>query len=154
MYGLAVAKDPPDEEEDFYGFAFMEIGVFFLEDAAAVLVLAKSTGSPSNIELISTYLTVTCGVIYILYIVKGFIIDDLSGGTLDCGVVLTLLMAVLPLGGVIFFMYILATEVIFAQDDDPPLSGEAEVDAFVVYGIHAFFVGGAAMIAFIRGSLD
>jgi len=150
-----VAKDPPNEENSFFWFAYMEMGVFYLEDGAAVLVLAKSTGSPSNIELISTYLTVTCGVVYILYIVKGFI-DDLSGGTFnfDCGgVVHALLYAVLPLGGVIFFMYILATEVIFAQDDDPPLSGELEVAAFVVYGITAFFVGGLAMLAFIMGSL-
>jgi len=131
----------------------MEIGVFFLEDAAAVLVLAKSTGSPSIIEIISTYLTATCGLVYILYFVKR-VDDRLSGGTLDCcGVVVYLLYAVLPLGGAIFFMHILATEVIFAPDDDPPLSGELEVAAFVVYGITAFFVGGFAMLAFIRGSL-
>jgi len=138
---VVVAKNPPNEENSFYGFAWMEVGVFFLEDAAAVIVLAKSTGSPSNIELISTYLTITCGVIYSLYFVK-MAIFEFSYETLK-----------LPLGGVIFFMYILATEVIFAQDDDPPLSGELEVAAFVVYGITAFFVGGLAMLAFIMGSL-
>jgi len=159
-YGVDVAKHPA--KDSFFGFAWMEMGVFFLEDGAAVLVLAKSTGSPNIIEHISTYLTVTCGLVYILYYVKlvikelwGFI-DEWALGTLDfdcCGVVGYLFFAVLPLGSAIFFMYILATEVIFAQDDDPPLSGELEVAAFVVYGIHAFFVGGFPMLLFIGDSL-
>ena len=113
-------------------------------------MLAKSTGSPSVIALISTYLTVTCGVVYILYLVK-VIIGNWVAGKIGCNfddVVGTLLLAVLPVGGFIFFMYILATEVIFAQDDDPPLSGELEVAAFVVYGITAFFVGGFSMLHF------
>ena len=65
-----MAKTDEEDVSPFTLFTWIEMGVFSLEDRAAVLVLAKSTRSPNIIELISTYLTVTCGVIYILY-VKG-----------------------------------------------------------------------------------
>jgi len=153
VYGLAMAKNPTSNEDlAFLGFAFMELGVFFLEDGAAILVLAKSTGSPSVIELMSTYLTVTCGLVYILYIVE-LLIDEWVHGYIS-GVGIVLVYAVLPLASFVFFMYILATEVIFAQDDDPPLSGELEVAAFVVYGITAFILGGYAMFIFCAKALE
>jgi len=149
MYGLNVTKKRRDNDytDALVAFAWMEIGVFFLEDGAAILLLAKSTGRLGAIESFSTYLTVTCGIIYTTIIVKFAIGEWVDGGG-SCtyeDVIFMLVCAVLPVGGMIFFLYILATYVVFAENDDPPLSGELEVVAFVLYGVNALIVGGFAM---------
>merc|ERR1719223_823114 len=69
-YGWRVAKDPPPEDWAFVYFATMEMVVFFLEDGAAILVLAKSTGGMTVVETISMWLTMICGVCYIGYIAE------------------------------------------------------------------------------------
>ena len=43
LYGLTVKRDPPDDYGALPPFSGMEIAVFFLEDGAAILLLAKST---------------------------------------------------------------------------------------------------------------
>jgi len=94
---------------------------------------------------------VTCGIIYISYFVTCVIGLWVRGEVSrnDCGDVTAILAyAVLPVGGMILFLYILATYVVFAEDDDPPLSGGLEVVAFVLYGINALLVGGTPLFVF------
>ena len=71
LSGLYGTKNPPppDEDEAFDTFATMEMCVFFLEDGAAILLLAKSTAGMTVVERMSMWLTIICGVIYIGYLV-------------------------------------------------------------------------------------
>ena len=69
LYGRWLAKNPPPEEYAFDNFAIMEMGVFFLENGAAILVLENSTGGITIVEMISIWLTMICGVCYIGYLV-------------------------------------------------------------------------------------
>merc|ERR1719223_959825 len=144
LYGRYVAKNPPPEDEAFAYFAWMEMGVFFLEDGAAILVLAKSTGGMTVVETISMWLTMICGVCYIGYIVFDTVKIMLKGGLSW----VNLLSSTLPVGSVVFQSYILITEVLLSNDDDAPLSGGLEIAAFVVYGISALIIGGLAALGF------
>merc|ERR1719223_2469077 len=145
LYGRRVEKYPPPEDEAFFAFAWMETAVFFLEDGAAILVLANSTGGMTVVETISMWLTMICGVCYIGYFVfylgKQMLEDGLDWQPL-------LLFSTLAAGSVVFQSYILITEVILSNDDDAPLSGGLEIAAFVVYGITALIIGGLAALVF------
>ena len=147
LYGWHVAKHPPDEYEAFFTFAMMEMGVFFLEDGAAILVLAKSTGGMTVVETISMWLTMICGVCYIGYFVFSLgkvMLEDWQYGYWE-----SLLYTVLPaVGSVVFQSYIFITEVILSKDDDAPLSGVLEIAAFAVYGVSALFIGGVTAFTF------
>ena len=149
-YGVYVEEKNPDDD-NFITFAMMEMGVFFMEDGAAILLLAKNTGGMDLIEGTSTYLTVICGLFYIWTFVKFVIRHCVNGNLFDWScvdVVLTISVTVLAVGGATCLMYILATEVVFARYDDPPLSGKLEVAAYVVYGITSFFIGGTMILVF------
>ena len=139
LYGWHVAKHPPDEYEAFFTFAMMEMGVFFLEDGAAILVLAKSTGGMTVVETISMWLTMICGVCYIGYFAFEVILKE----ELDW---LKLIVAPLAVGSFLTQSSILIVEVILSKDN--PLSGRREIITFVVYGITALLVGGFATLVF------
>ena len=147
LYGRNVVKKPPDEDVAFRVFAFMEMGVFFLEDGAAILVLAKSTGGMTVVETISMWLTMICGVCYIGYFpfsLGKVMLEDWQYGYWE-----SLLYTVLPaVGSVVFQSYILITHVILSKDDDAPLSGGLEIAGFIVYGITACIMGGGVAVAF------
>jgi len=148
LYGRYVAKNPPPEDAAFAYFAWMEMGVFFLEDGAAILVLAKSTGEMTVVETISMWLTIICGVCYIGYFVFDWVKDMLKQGLrlgLDWGM---LLLAAVPAASVVFQSFILITEVILSNDDDAPISGGLEIAAFSVYVGSAFGYGGVAALRF------
>ena len=87
----------------------METTVFFLEDGAAILVLANSEGSLDTVDIISMWLTIICGLFYIFYFV---ILVSVSS---------------------IFQAYILITQVFISKDS---FSGGLEIGAFVVYGYY------------------
>ena len=144
LYGWHVAKHPPDEYEAFFTFAMMEMGVFFLEDGAAILVLAKSTGGMTVVETISMWLTMICGVCYIGY----FVFDTVKIMLKEGLSWVNLLFSTLAAGSVVFQSYILITEVLLSNDDDAPLSGGLEIAAFVVYGISALIIGGVTSLRF------
>ena len=144
IYGWNVSKYP-NEEAAFLRFAFMEFVVFFLEDGAAILVLANSTGGMSILETISMWLTMICGVCYIGLIVYNVIEDNLKRRG---QVFFFLNFGLLPGASAIFQVYILITEVILSKDGDPPLSGGLETAAFVVYGITAVVLGGGSVWMF------
>lgn len=73
LYGWAEAIKPTDRDELSLGvFSYMELAVYFLEDGASILVLAKNsaTGGEMNIvQKISLYLTILCGLCYLGYFV-------------------------------------------------------------------------------------
>ena len=52
----------------------MEIAVFFLEDGAAILLLANSTDGMDIVETISMYLTTICGLCYTLSLLRWIIV--------------------------------------------------------------------------------
>jgi len=145
LYGRYVAKNPPPEDAAFAYFAWMEMGVFFLEDGAAILVLAKSTGGMTVVETISMWLTMICGVCYI-----GYFAFDLGKQMLEDGLnlVQSFLFSTPSVGSVVFQSYILITEVSLSNDDDAPLSGGLEIAAFSVYVGSAFGYGGVILLTF------
>merc|ERR1719223_1585969 len=149
LYGRRVEKNPPPEDKAFFAFAWMETAVFFLEDGAAILVLANSTGGMTVVETISMWLTMICGVCYI-----GYFVFDLGKQMLEEGLNWQrILLVTLPAGSVVFQTYILITEVLLSNDDDAPLSEGLEIAAFLVYGITALIIGGVTAGVF-SGFLD
>ena len=127
IYGWRVSRYPPDEEVAFVRFAFMEMVVFFLEDGAAILVLANNTGGMTIVETISMYLTIICGVCYFVLFVLGLI----RRGMVQRWI--ALVFALSTAFSVIFQVHVLITKVILSKDDDP-LSGKLERSAFTMYG--------------------
>ena len=144
LYGLAVSKDPPDEDGAFAAFAMMEMAVFFLEDGASLLVLANSRGGMDIVEMISMWLTTFCGICYVGYFVF-FICGALLEEGLGC---IKVLFMLIPATSGAFQGYILLTQVILAEEDDPPLSGGLEIAALVVYGVTALVLGGLTTLGF------
>ena len=69
LYGWDVAKGTLRKDRIFANCALMEMAVIFLEDGAAILVLANSTGVMTVVGTISMRLTIICGVCYIVYFV-------------------------------------------------------------------------------------
>ncbi len=152
LYGRMEAIDPTPPEYTFSAFAWMEMAVFFVEDGAAILVLTNDTGGLDIVETISIFLTVICGVCYIVHIAIIVGKDALEDGlrALDP---LFIVFVVLGVGSVVFQSYILISQVILSKDDDAPLSGGLEITAFVVYGITALCVGGYATVGFLSDAL-
>ena len=145
LYGYKVAEEPPPEDEAFFYFALMEMAVFFLEDGAAILVLANSTGEMDLVERISMYLTMVCGICYIGYFVLDWGREALKD-RLRCTNILFMLV---PASSAAFQGYIMVTQVLLSKDeDDVSLSGVLEIAALIVYGVTAFIVGGFAALCF------
>ena len=150
LYGWAVAKHPPCEDQAFFAFAMMEMGIFFLEDGAAILVLAKSTGGVTVVQTISIWLTIMCGLFYIgsfVFTVGTDMMEKRRHWQIP-------LVASLAAGSGVFQSYILITEVILSKDDDVPFSGGLEIAAFVVYGTTALVVGGVAALLLLKRRLN
>ena len=124
-------RNPFSEEENLITFCIMEVTVFFLEDGAAILVLANSTGRMDVVETISMYLTMICGICYIGYFLVQLNIHMYDKGV-DCVMILGILITA---GSITFQSYIFITQVIMSKDDDAPLSGILEIAVFAVYGV-------------------
>jgi len=144
LYGYSEGKGHAPAEAAFVRFAIMEVAVFFLEDGAAVIVLANTTGEFDLIETISMYLTIACGLCYLLYFTLGFWSILCTEG-MDCNRVRMLYFFV---GSTVFQTYFLITQVVLREDEDVPLSGGIEKAAFAVYGINVIFWGGLAVATF------
>ena len=148
LYGWSITVNPPSEVYTFFTFAWMEVTVCSLEDGAAILLLANSTGDLDMIEKSSMYLTIICGLIYI-----GYFIFDWGSVILnedkDCSITLT----VLPAASASFQIYILVTQVMMSNEDDAPLSGTLKFAAVIVYGVTALVLGGFTIYAFISDGL-
>lgn len=144
LYGRNVLRNSPSEEENLVTFCMMEVTVFFLEDGAAILVLANSSGGMDIVETISMYLTLICGICYIGYFIVQLSIHMYDKG-LDCVLIQGILITA---GSITFQCYIFTTQVLMSKEDDAPLSGTLEIAAFVVYGVTAFVWGCLATWAF------
>ena len=151
MYGLMVKRKPPHEDEAFWVFSMMETAVFFLEDGAAILLLAKSTGEMDVVETISMYLTVACGLCYIGYFLLDVVRGILEDGLTDDGSLFFIVISLLAGGSAAFQTYILVSKVILSSADDAPLSGGLEIAAYAVYGVTAAVFGGFTMLGFAFG---
>jgi hypothetical protein len=144
LYGYSEGKGHAPVEAAFVRFAIMEVAVFFLEDGAAVIVLANTTGEFDLIETISMYLTIVCGLCYMMYFTLGFWSILCTEG-MDCNRVRMLYFIG---GSTVFQTYFLITQVVLREDEDVPLSGGIEKSAFAVYGINVIFWGGLAVATF------
>jgi len=127
LYGRQQKGSFKDLGDDYYSFSFalMELTVFFVEDGAAIFVLANSTGGGLDIVAkISMYLTLICGFCYTVYFifVFGFVIKRGQGR--GRGAILSFLI----FGGCLTFQsYILFTQVLLSQDGDG-LASEAQIE--------------------------
>jgi len=138
LYGCHVTKHPPPEDLAFFTLTWMEMGVWFLEDGAAILVIANSTGGMTVVQTISMWLTILCGLFYIGSFVWHMVRSMWNEGW-DWR---NLLFTSLPVGSFVFQSYILMTEVVIQSkdDDDSPLSGGLEIAAWIVYLMSAVSV--------------
>mmetsp|Transcript_64481 Transcript_64481/g.77425 ORF Transcript_64481/g.77425 Transcript_64481/m.77425 type:complete len:311 (+) Transcript_64481:156-1088(+) len=150
IYGWIISEVHENEEEKrLVAFMLMETTVFYLEDGAAILLLANSTDDMSIVETISMYLTTICGLCYTVFILRaGF--GGLKRITRFKWFIVSLI--VIYGGSFVFMSYILITQVMMSKADDPPLSGGLEIAAFVVYGIVASF-GIFGMLLTLRARL-
>ena len=116
----------------------MVTAVFFVHDGAAILVLANCTGGLAVVETISMYLTMIRGITYL-----GCMLYDIARGGILVETEWWFVVFSWSFGlcGVVFQSYILITKVLLSKDDDAPLSGGLEINAFVVYGITALLYG-------------
>jgi len=144
LYGYSEAKGHGNRRAAFVRFAIMEIAVFFIEDGAAVLVLANSTGRFDLIETMSMYLTIASGLCYMIYFILGWVRIFRSEG-MDCN---RIQRSYFITGSVVFQVYFLITQVVLREEDDGPFSGGLEMAAFAVYIVNVVFWGGLALVSF------
>ena len=78
LYGIAVNLCIEDEEIRNELFFVMEIAVFMMEDGAAILLLANYPKKDA-LTTISTWLTVICGVSFMLYVAYFLIFQFMNG---------------------------------------------------------------------------
>lgn len=119
----------------FRMFAAVEVTIFYLEDAASILVLANNnstTGQLNLIETVSMYLTIICALCFLVY--SGLPSRDDESQLLQFAV--SSLLRVAP---AIFWLYLLVSHVLI-PNNIVPLSGPLEISAYVVYGVVSGFL--------------
>jgi hypothetical protein len=154
-YGIAANSYIEDDEFVRNGLFFvMEIAVFMIEDGAAILLLANNPAE-DVLTTISTWLTVICGVSFILYVAY-FIIFRTHWwlrNSLDEGFCYKSYLGVLAAGMFLlwpfFILVILFQEVLLKDNKDggSSITDESERASLVVYGIGSVINGGASVFS-------
>jgi len=123
-------------EDTLSAFTFMESSVFILEDGAAILFLAKRGNVEGFLEEASMYLTVVCGVGFMITWTMIVISQCFRcNSSLPTASLSTLLV---PLGFATYLGFILTTETsLFGKIPDDNL---IDTKDFVIYGIASAYM--------------
>lgn len=145
LYGQkeVIMNPSSSPEKTFINFALLKVAVFFVEDGAAILLLANRTGALDIVQNISMYLTLITWVCYIvpmiLVLFTGWMsIDDEN----PCETLCSTLCLLIFLGSIVFQSYILISLLILPKYVERTiLKGPERVFAFLVYIINALLFG-------------
>ena len=152
-YAKQLIKDGWHEEGKATTYLFMELTVFMMEDGAAILLLAKTAGDSSSLDMLQTIsllLTLICALAFALTflgLIVCIIIDEWKDLCFDCIGILLLLPVV---GFPTFMVVILIQEVLVKGEEDPPFSGGLELASYIVYGIGSIIMGMFSVWAFLH----
>ena len=133
-----------NEVDKAFVYLIMELGVFLLEDGAAILLLAKTANSSSLdvVQTISLCLTLICAGAFAL-VFLGVVVRQICQGGFDsgCDACMFASYIIATIAFPVFMIAILIKEVFLKGEDDPPFEGGIELASYIVYGIGAFIIG-------------